>query len=124
MSSNSLLFSFFALFPLMETDKLTLYAGPSLGMAMGKIQSMDDFNFTEKSPFTATDVTIEEKTYIDDDFTELLFGGMLSLDYKMNNNIFLVFDLRVWYVNPKSVSLGKRANLLSIAPVVGVQFNF
>jgi hypothetical protein len=114
----------FALFSLLDTETINLSAGPMLGLTMGKFQSLDDFNFSEKSPYTAADVTVSELSYVEDQYTEFLFGGLLSLEYRFSPAISLVFDARMVYLNPKIPTLGQRANFLQFQPVLGIQFNF
>lgn len=114
----------FALFPMLETEKIGLSAGPMLGLSMGKFQSLEDYDFSETSPYAASDVVIEGQTYVEDKYTELVFGGLLSLEYRLSQKLALVFDARLIYLNPKIVSLGQRANMLQVQPVLGLQFNF
>jgi hypothetical protein len=114
----------FALFSLLETDQISLSPGLMLGFTKGKFQSLDDFNFSEKSPYTAADVVISDLTYVEDLYTEFLFGGLLSLEYRIIPSLSLVFDARMVYINPKIPALGQRANFLKIQPVLGIQFNF
>jgi hypothetical protein len=114
----------FALFSLLETDRISFSAGPMLGFTKGEFQSLDDFNFSEKSPYTAADVVISDLTYVEDQYTELLFGGILSLEYRFNPGLSLIFDARMVYLNPKIPTLGQRANFLQFQPVLGIQFNF
>ena len=116
--------SVFALFSIIDTDKIGLYAGPMLGLTMGAMQSLEDFNFTEEAPYAAANVTVTDLTYAKDKFTDLLFGGVLSLEYRLNEGLNLLFDLRAVYLNPKNATLGKRAYLLHLQPVLGIQYNF
>jgi hypothetical protein len=117
-------FSAFALFSILEMDKISLSGGPMLGLTTGQIRSLDDFSFAEKSPFAATDVTISNLTYIEQKFTELLFGGLLSLEYRAMPQLSVLFDLRMIYLNPKNVALGQRINFLHFQPILGIQYNF
>jgi hypothetical protein len=114
----------FALFSLVETEKISLSAGPMLGFTKGEFQSLDDFNFSERSPYEADDIVISDLTYVEDQYTELLFGGLLSLEYRLSPALSLVFDARMIYINPKIATLGQRANYLQFQPVLGIQFNF
>jgi hypothetical protein len=63
-------------------------------------------------------------SYVEDQYTEFLFGGLLSLEYRFSPAISLVFDARMVYLNPKIPTLGQRANFLQFQPVLGIQFNF
>lgn len=117
-------FSLFALFTLSESEKLTLSAGPMLGLTKGKFQTIEDFTLEEKSPFTAADVSISEYVFFEDLYSELLFGGIFQLEYRLSDRIALVGDVRVIYINPVLSSVNLRANLLHVQPILGIQFNF
>ncbi len=117
-------FSAFALFSLLETDTIGLSAGPMIGLTMGKTSSLNDFNFTERSPFTSADIVVSDLTFVEEKFTEFLFGGLLGLEYRPTESLSILFDLRLNYLNPKNVNLNQRINLLHFQPVLGIQYNF
>ncbi|MHB8053775.1 MAG: AMIN domain-containing protein [Candidatus Aminicenantales bacterium] len=117
-------FSAFALFSIMETDKFGLSAGPILGLSTGAMQSLESFNFTEEYPYAAANVTITDITYAKDKFTEGFFGALLNGEYRLNEGVSLLLDLRVVYLNPKNATLGQRAYLLHLQPVLGIQYSF
>ena len=117
-------FTAFALFSLLETDEFRLSGGPMLGLAMGKTRSLSNFSFAEKSPFTAADITISNLTYIEEDFSEFLFGALLSLEYRLTQRLSAVLDFRMIYANPKNTARNQRINLLHFQPVLGIQYNF
>jgi len=117
-------FSAFALFSIMETEKLGLSAGPVLGLTTGSLKSLSNFDLSEESPYGAANVTISNLAFVEDKFTELFFGGILNLEYKVLDNLSLLFDARIIYANPKNATLGQRANLLHLQPVLGIQYNF
>ena len=117
-------FSAFALFSFLNTEKISVAAGPMIGLSLGAMQSLEDFDFTEESPYDAAHVTVTNMTYAKDSFTELSFGMLLGLEYRLNEGLSLLFDLRGIYLNPKNATLGKRANLLHLQPVLGIQYNF
>ncbi len=117
-------FSVSALFSIMDTEKIGLYAGPILGLAMGSLRSLGDFNIAEQAPYDAADVTISNITYIKEKFTEMSLGALLNIEYRLNEGLSLLFDLRAVYLNPKNAALGKRANLLHFQPLLGIQYNF
>ena len=116
--------SVFALFSIMETEKFGLSAGPMLGLAMGAMQSLENFNFTEESPYAAANVTITDMTFAKDKFTEAILGAIVNFEYRMNEGMSFLFDLRAVYLNPRNVTLGQRANLLHLQPVLGIQYTF
>jgi uncharacterized protein (DUF3820 family) len=117
-------FSVSALFSIMDTEKIGLYAGPILGLAMGSLRSLEEFNFTEEAPYAAANITITDLTYAKEKFTEMSLGALLNIEYRLNEGLSLLFDLRAVYLNPKNASLGKRANLLHLQPLLGIQYNF
>jgi len=117
-------FSVSALFSIMDTEKIGLYAGPILGLAMGSLRSLGDFDIAEQAPYDAADVTISNIAYPKEKFTEMSLGALLNLEYRLNEGLSLLFDLRAVYLNPKNASLGKRANLLHLQPLLGIQYNF
>jgi len=123
--NNTLLeFSVFALFSLMRTDKITLAAGPMIGLNLGEMQSLVDFDFSEEAPYDDEHVTISNPVYTTDKFTEFSIGVVLNLEYRLNEGLSLLFDVRAVYLNPKNATLGKRADLIHLQPVVGIQYNF
>ena len=117
-------FSAFSLFSLLETEKIVLSGGPMIGLTMGKMRSLDNFSFTEKSPFTTADITISNLTYVEEEFSEFLFGALLSLEYRLTQRLGAVLDFRMIYANPKNTARNQRINLLHFQPVLGIQYSF
>jgi hypothetical protein len=116
--------SAFALFSILETEKFRLSAGPMIGVTMVAMHSLLDFNITEESPYAAANVTVTDIIYVEDKSADLVFGGILNGEYRLNENLSFLFDLRVVYLNPKNVTLNQRAYLLHLQPVLGIQYNF
>ncbi|MHB8054581.1 MAG: AMIN domain-containing protein [Candidatus Aminicenantales bacterium] len=116
--------SVFTLFSIMETEKFGLSAGPLLGLATGTMQSLENFNFTEESPYAAANVTITDMTFTKEKFTEAILGAIVNFEYRINEGMSFLFDLRAVYLNPKNIALGQRANLLHLQPVLGIQYTF
>jgi hypothetical protein len=114
----------FALYPFLETEKFSLWAGPVLGLSMGKIKTLEDFNFEEKAPFAAADTTITDLTYIEDSFTDIMIGVALDFEYILSKSFSLVADAKLIYINPKIDNLGTRINLFHIQIGAGIQFVF
>jgi hypothetical protein len=114
----------FALFPLVDTEKYSIFLGPFLGFSSGKFLTLSDWDLTEKSPFTSADVTISNPVYFEDTISELLFGASLSGELSLGRSLALVLDVKLSYLNPKVTNLGKRVNLLNLQPTLGIQFNF
>jgi len=117
-------FTAFALFSLVKSDKVTLWAGPMLGLTKGTFQTVEDLTFSEVSPFTAADVTVSNYVFFENLYTELLFGALLNFEFNLGERVRLVADLRAAYINPIITSVTLRANLLHIIPMVGIQYNF
>jgi len=117
-------FTAFALFSILQTEKLGLSAGPMIGLITGKTRSLSNFNFNEQSPFTAADVTISDVQCLSEDFRELLFGALLGLEYRPSAQWTVLMDLRLSYANPKNTALNQRNYLLHFQPILGLQYNF
>lgn len=120
------MFSFyaFALFPFLEKDNISIFFGPLAGFCSGKYLTLNDWDLTEKSPFTSADVTIINPTYFEDSVSELIFGASLSMELSLGKSIALLLDTKMLYINPIITNLGVRANLLHLQPTLGVQYSF
>ena len=114
----------YVLFPFLDNERFSIFFGPLLGYASGNYISLQDWDITEKSPFTSADVTVSNTTFFEDTISELLFGGLLSMELSLGKSFSLVFDTKVLYLNPKLTNLGKRANLFHIQPALGFQLTF
>lgn len=114
----------FGLFTLVRTDKFEAALGPMLGLAMADYESLQDFNFEDKSPFASTDIVITSKTYVKESVSGLTAGAWLALQYHVSGNLYLGLDARLVYINSKVPNLGKRANLSTLNLLLGVQYNF
>jgi hypothetical protein len=124
LASNVLSFYGYALFPFVDTEKFSIFFGPLIGYATGKFLSLEDWDITEKSPFTSADVTVSNTTYFEDTISELVFGASLSLELNLGKSFALVLDTKMLYLNPKLTNLGKRVNLFHLQPALGVQLSF
>jgi len=124
LKKNEVSFYAFALFPLMDTEKFSIFLGPFVGYASGKFLTLSDWDITEKAPFTSADVTVSNPTYFEDTISELLYGAELSLELNLGRSLAVVLDTKLNYLNPIVTNLGKRANLLNVQPTLGIQFSF
>jgi hypothetical protein len=124
LKKNEVSFYGFALFPLVDTDSFSVFLGPFLGYASGKILTLSDWEITEKMPFSASDVSVTNPVYFEDKISGLLFGASLSLELNLGQSLALVLDTKLNYLNPILTNLGKRANLLNLQPTLGIQFTF
>jgi hypothetical protein len=114
----------FAEYSFFDSQTFSVWAGVVAGLTKGTFQTLDDFDYTEKSPYAASDITISNLTYVEDTYTELLFGGLLTFEYRIGRTVSLVLDTKMLYANPKILSLGLRANYLQVQPLLGLQINF
>jgi hypothetical protein len=114
----------FAEYSFFDSENFGVWAGIIAGLTKGAFQTLDDFDQTENPPYAASDVVVSNVTYVEDTYTDLLFGGLLTFEYRMSHLISLVFEAKMLYSNPKILSLGARANYLQVQPVLGLQFNF
>jgi hypothetical protein len=124
LKKRGLSFYGFALFPLIDAERLSIFLGPYLGYATGKFMTLSDWNITEKSPFSSADITVTNPTYFEDKISEFLFGAMVSVELNLGRSLALVLDTKLNYLNPKVTNLGKRANLLNVQPTLGIQLSF
>lgn len=124
LKKNGLSFSAFALFPLIDTESLSIFLGPFLGYASGKFVTVSDWDIVDKAPFTSADVTVSNPSYFEDTIAEILYGAELSVELNLGRSLALVLDTKLNYLNPKLTNLGKRVNLLNVQPTLGIQFTF
>ena len=90
----------------------------------GKFISLQDWDITEKAPFSSADVTVSNPTYFEDTVSELLLGASLSLELNLGKTFALILDTKMLYLNPKVTNLGKRTNLFQLQPSLGFQLSF
>jgi hypothetical protein len=114
----------YALFPFLDSENFSIFFGPLIGLTSGKFFSLEDWDITEKSPFTSADVTVSNPTYFEDTISELLFGASLSMELSLGKSFALVLDTKMVYLNPKVSNLGKRTNLFHLQPSLGFQLSF
>ncbi len=112
------------LFSIMEKRKFGVWAGPIIGFSFGKLNILEDFDLEEQSPFTSTEITVTTKTYLDENISSLIFGGVGNFEYKISRNFSLVLDAKFFYLSPKSKTLDTRIGLSQIQLAVGFLFYF
>jgi len=113
----------FGLFSLVKMDKFEVSAGPMVGYASAKYETLQDFDFQDKSPFQSTNITITPK-YTEESVSSLNLGVWLALQYRVSGNLYLGLDARLVYFDVKILNIGKRANLSTIDLLLGLQYNF
>jgi len=114
----------FVEFAFYDSESFSVWAGVLAGLSKGAFQSLNDYDYSESSPYTASDIVISNVTYVEEAFTELLFGGTLAFEYRFNRALSVVLETKMMYANPKIPNLGLRANFLQVQPVLGLQVNF
>jgi hypothetical protein len=124
LESQMMSFYGYALFPLLDTESFSIFFGPLIGYVSGKFLSLQDWDITDKSPFTSADVTVSNPTYFEDTISELLFGASLSMELSLGKSFSMILDTKMLYLNPKVSNLGKRTNLFQLQPALGIQFSF
>jgi len=107
-----------------DSEKFNVWAGVIAGLTKGAFQNLDDYDYSEKAPYGASDVEISNVTTLEETYSTLLFGGLLTFEYRLASRVAVVFDVKMLYANPKLLNLGLRANFLRIQPVLGLQINF
>ncbi len=114
----------FGLFTIVRADKFELSAGPMLGYGQSDYQVLQDFTLSEKSPFTAADVTVSDQTFSSGSISSPTAGAWLAGQYQIGKNMFLTLDARLVYFDAKVETLGHRANLSTIDLLLGFQYGF
>jgi hypothetical protein len=107
-----------------DSETFSVWAGVVAGLTKGSFQNLDDYDYAEVSPYGASDITISNVTTVEETYSALLFGGLLSFEYRIGTHLSVIFDAKMLYANPKLLNLGLRANFLRVQPVLGLQFNF
>ncbi len=124
LESSMMSFYGYALFPFLDTESYSIFFGPLIGYVSGKFLSLEDWDITDKAPFTSADVTVSNPKYFEDTISELLFGASLNMELSLGKSFALVLDTKMLYLNPKVTNLGKRTNLFHFQPSLGIQISF
>lgn len=124
LESSMLSFYGYALFPFLDTESFSIFFGPLVGYVSGKFLSLEDWDISDKAPFSSADVTVSNPTYFEDTVSELLFGAALNMELNLGKSFALILDTKILYLNPKVTNLGKRTNLFHLQPSLGLQFSF
>jgi len=114
----------FALFKVMETEKLRLWLGPAIGFATGKFSTMGDFEIEDKSPFSSADISLTSTTPVEDSVSGFTFSGLVNLEYILSPRLSLVLNADGHYFNPTLQNTGKRLNFIVTQLTLGLQMNF
>jgi len=114
----------FGLYSIVQTGILEVLVGPMLGLSIGDFSVLDDFEFTEASPYTSEDITITDEKYLSNSFSKPSFGLMTNFIYSLSPRLSLVLDARLIYLDSKVETMGVRANLFRLKLFLGVQASF
>lgn len=114
----------YALFTLVHSEKFSLALGPTLGYGSAKYKVLQDFAFTDSSPFAAADVTITSQTFADKTASTPTAGAWLQGLYRIGRSLYLSLDARLTYFDAKVETLGHRANLSTVSFLLGLQYDF
>ena len=124
LKSNLMNFYAFGLFSFLDTGNFSIWFGPVVGLSIGKVRTLGDWDLEDKSPFASADVSLTNIVAAEDSITELLFGADLSLELSLGRKLALVLDTKMLYLNPNLSNLGHRANLLQVQPTLSLQVSF
>jgi len=124
LKNNLYYFYLSGTYPVLTTDKLSLWVGPVLGYASGKYTSLQDFSIEDNPPYTSADVTISSMTHVDETISSLLVGGLVNLEYLVGSNISLNLDCRLVYFSPKVNNLNLNVKLSSLQFLLGLKYDF
>lgn len=114
----------FALFRVLGNNRLTLYAGPEIGYASGKISLLDDIDIEDHSPFSTADVALTSPTYVKHSASGLRAGYLAELEYSLSKRLSLILDLKALLMNPKIADLENQINLSQAEAMIGLCYHF
>jgi len=118
--------SAFGLFQVYANGRLTMFAGPEIGLAFGEYEFIDKdkIEFDDQPPFFADDVKITPKPYLKKSISSLWAGVQASIEYSLSRSFSLLLNLRALYLNPEIKELASTFNLSQAHAQIGFQYNF
>lgn len=116
--------SAFGLFQVFARGRLTMLAGPEIGLAFGKYKFLDTVEFDDQPPFFDDDVTITSITYLKKSISSLWAGVQASFEYSFSRSFSLLLNLRALYLNPEIKELSSTFSLSQAHALIGFQYNF
>ena len=116
--------SAFGLFQIFARGRMTMLAGPEIGLAFGKYKFLDTVEFDDQPPFMDDDVTITSITYLKKSISSLWAGVQASFEYSFSRSFSLLLNLRALYLNPEIKELSSTFNLSQTHALIGFQVNF
>lgn len=114
----------FALFKVMDSEKMKLWLGPAAGFATGKFQTLGDFELEDKSPFASSDISLATTEYVEDSASGITISGIADLEYILSPSLSLLLNGDLHYFNPKIQNTGKRLNFIIVQLTLGLQILF
>jgi hypothetical protein len=118
--------SAFGLFQVYANGRLTIFAGPEIGLAFGEYKFLDKdrIEFDDQPPFFDDDVKITPKPYLKKSISSLWAGVQASIEYSLSRSFSLLLNLRALYLNPEIKELASTFNLSQAHAQIGFQVNF
>jgi len=89
-----------------------------------KITTFEDLDFSDKSPFTSSDITITSKTFIEENFSSLWWGVTASIEYRVASPLSLLLETNYIKFSPKSTNLDQTIFLSRYQVFLGLQIYF
>jgi len=121
--SNSLfqITAFFS-YPLINNENFTLWVGPAVGYAFGKLTSLEDFSVEDNPPYSSNDLILSSTTLIEESISDFIFEGRIEINYLLSPRTSFFALTSLSYFNPKVPNLAKRAKFLQIPFCLGLEF--
>jgi hypothetical protein len=118
--------SAFGLFQVYANGRLTIFAGPEIGLAFGEYKFLDKdrIEFDDQPPFFDDDVKITPKPYLKKSISSLWAGVQAGIEYSLSRSFSLLLNLRALYLNPEIKELASTFNLSQAHAQIGFQYNF
>ena len=116
--------SAFGLFQIFAKSRLTMFAGPEVGIAFGKYKFLDNVEFNDQPPFFDDDVTITSVTYLKKSISNLWVGVQAAFEYSLSRSFSLLLNLRTFYLNPEIKEMSSTFSLSQTHALIGFQYNF
>lgn len=104
-----------------KKNEVQIWTGPIIGYAGGKITTFEDIDFSEKYPFTSSDISVTSKSFIEEKFSSLYWGITASVEYRFAPPLSLLFEVNYIKFSPNSTNLNQKFNLSRYQMFLGLQ---
>ena len=120
----------FALYSLIQTEKLEISAGPLLGFSFGKFHTLYDMEIDETAPYESQNISLSSVTFLENSFFKIDPGIMVSGAYRLNDKLSLYLSVRLHYMD---IPVGevevvevprKYVSLFRLNALLGLQYGF